>query len=93
MAKTHIYTVRSGKNPGAYTISKMTQDFEPVAEYHLSDEPSGSVYCDCPAHKPWCRHKDMLRKFQAEEKVNSGWFYDHDKEKWIPPLSAAEEAN
>lgn len=96
MAKaTHLYSCRSGAIPtnsngliGAYVISKLSEDdLEVLASYHITEAASGTLHCDCPAHKPWCRHCDMLRKFQAENHIDRGWLYSFDKDKWIPPVS------
>jgi hypothetical protein len=87
---TSIYTVRTGKEPEWFTVSKMSQDYEPQAIYNIQEVKGGGMHCDCPAHKPWCRHMDVLRKFQAEERVNSGWFFNHDLNKWIEPIPTEE---
>lgn len=69
-----------------YTIFKLSDEFEVISEYTLT-EIGATVYCTCPAHVAWCRHCAMLRLFQEANKISSGWFYDLDAEKWIPPLS------
>jgi hypothetical protein len=88
MPKAHsMYNVRLGKNPGAYVVHKVSEDFEPLDTYYISESSGGGLTCTCPAHKPWCRHMDVLRKFQAEERVNTTWHYIFDTKTWIPPLT------
>jgi hypothetical protein len=41
--------------------------------------------CSCPAHVPFCRHKQMLKIFQDAGKIDTGWMYDHDKKQWFEP--------
>lgn len=82
-----LYTVRSGKNPGAFVCLKMTEDLEPKATYYVSEAGPSGLVCNCPAYKPWCRHMDILRVFQAEERVDSGYLYNLDKKTWIPPFT------
>jgi hypothetical protein len=71
-----------------YQMFKLAaSDLETLATYNIQESASGTLHCDCPAHKPWCRHCDMLRKFQAEERIGKGWMYDYDKKSWIPPYT------
>lgn len=87
MAKTHVYTCKSGTKPNQFLIAKMSEDLEVLATYTLTEtRAGGALHCDCPAHKPWCRHCDMLRKFQAEERVDTGWMWRHEKNEWVPPM-------
>lgn len=85
-AKTHLYTCKTLAT-GQFQLAKMSEELEVLAVYTLTETKVGSaLHCDCPAHKPWCRHCDMLRKFQAEERVNTGWMYRFEKNEWVPPL-------
>lgn len=79
------YTISAGKNPGAYVVGKMSEDYEPLATYYITEEGK-ALTCTCPAHKPWCRHMDVLRVFQAEERVGSGYFYIPESKTWIAPI-------
>lgn len=89
MAKQQIiYSVNKGKNVGAFVVGKLTEEFEVLATYYISESEAGGLTCSCPARKDWCRHCEILRKFQAEEKVGSGWFYNFDKGAWLPPLTS-----
>lgn len=92
MAKPVIlYTVNAGRNEGAYVVGKLTEEFEVLATYYISESDAGGLICSCPARKAWCRHCDILRKFQAEERIGLGWFYNFDKAKWLPPAQATTE--
>lgn len=81
-----FYTCQAGKNVGAYVVGKLTDDFEVLATYYIDESEAGGLTCNCPARKPWCRHCEILRKFQAEEKVGLGWFFNFDADQWIPPI-------
>ena len=83
---TYLYSCKVGSTPNTFTISKLSEDLEVLGSYTLTESGSGALHCDCPAHKPWCRHCAMLRLFQAEERVGLGWFYRFETEEWVPPL-------
>ncbi len=89
MSKKHppFYTVRKAADKPFYEMIKMSDEMEPLATYQMVEGKGGSITCTCMAHKPWHRHCDILRKFQAEDRVNSGWFYAFDTDTWIPPLT------
>ena len=92
MAKPKVYnryTIRSAA-PNQYLCSKLSPDYEVLGAYTLTESDRGTLHCDCPAYKPWCRHCDMLRKFQAEEKVGSGWFYIPETKEWVEPIATGE---
>lgn len=93
MAKDSLYTVRQTL-PGdvVFEVLKFTKNLDHEATYYISDLPNGAMICNCPAgNKPTCRHQQMLRKFQAEERVNKGYFFNHDKDKWLPPNNPEDE--
>jgi len=84
-----LYTVKKGSsNPDAvvFTVSKLSEDFEVLALYSIAEHRQ-SLVCNCPAHKPWCRHCEILRLFQGEQRVNSGWMYNYDQKTWIQPIT------
>ncbi len=88
MAKVHsIYTVKKSADKPFYEMVKMTEDYEHLETYQMVEGTGGAISCTCMAHKPWHRHCDILRKFQAENRVNSGWFFNFDTSTWIPPVS------
>lgn len=87
-----LYTVKHSvqkdpKQPDSvvYTVSKLSEDFEVLALYSIAEHRQ-SLVCNCPAFKPWCRHCEILRLFQGESKVNTGWFYNYELKTWIEPL-------
>lgn len=82
-----IYTVKKGVSVPFYDMVKMTEDYEVVAVYQMVEGKGGAISCTCPAHKPWHKHCDILRLFQVENRINSGWFYNHDTSTWIPPIT------
>ena len=81
------YSIQATAIPNQYICSKLDPDFEVVGSYTMVENASGSLHCDCPAYKPWCRHCDILRKFQAEERVGKGWFYIPETNVWLPPMT------
>lgn len=89
MAKTtHLYSCRTGAQPLTYIISKLSEELEVLSFYTLTEPKVGSaLHCDCPARKGWCRHCDMLRKFQAEERIDTGWMYRFENSEWVPPAT------
>ncbi len=73
---------RDKKNP-LYTITKFDTDFNPLDSYTLADADRKVIVCNCMAyHRPTCRHRQMLITFMAEDKINSGEFYDYDNKIW-----------
>lgn len=86
-----LYTVRSSK-PHMYEVSKLSTEMEPLSAYVISEHEKGAgLTCSCPARKAWCRHCEILRLFQGEGKVNTGWMFDFDNKKWTQPNTGAEE--
>lgn len=87
MAKVqYIYTVKKQADKPFYDMVKMNTDYEYIITYQMVEGRGGAISCTCPAHKPWHKHCDILRKFQAEERVNTGWFYNPETSKWIEPI-------
>ena len=90
MGKNNLYTIRSTSDT-TYTVIKFDEDLNPEGEiYHISEiGPTGSqMVCTCPAGaKHTCRHRQMLRLFQAEDRIDKGYFYKFDKKLWYPPLT------
>jgi hypothetical protein len=44
--------------------------------------------CNCPqGGRLDCRHRIILRIFQRENRVNSGWLYDFDGQRWERPMN------
>lgn len=89
--KTHLYTCKTGAQPRSYIISKLSEEMEVLSFYTLTEAAVGSaLHCDCPARKGWCRHCDMLRKFQAEDRVDKGYMYRFETGEWLSPLQMPE---
>ena len=78
--KTSRYAFRTVD--GGYEAAKMDDEGNGLEVYKLNK--TGSE-CNCPAHVPFCRHKQMLQIFIREGKINTGWMYDHDKKQWFEP--------
>lgn len=85
MGKNNLYTIKSTSNT-SYAVTKFDEDFNIDGEvYHISEiGPTGSqMICTCPAGaKHICRHRTMLRLFQAEDRVDGGYFYHFDEKRW-----------
>lgn len=85
MGKEHVYNVKSTKDStDVFIVTKFDEDLTPVDSYHISELHGGGMICQCPAgSKPTCRHRQMLRLFQAEQRVDSPYIYHYDKKKWL----------
>lgn len=79
MGYKNVYTVR--QDGGEYEVLKFDKDFEYEGKYLVTKDLRG---CDCFAsHRATCRHRDLVRLFCAEGKINSGEMYDFDKQRWF----------
>jgi hypothetical protein len=83
MAKNDWYTFVTSEVDDGFKAIKFDKDGDPLGEYKLNKNGSS---CDCPAHVPFCRHKKMLVIFKDMERVNSGWQYQFDTDKWKAPI-------
>ncbi len=104
MAKNDFYTVYD--KPEFFEVVKIDPDTrEPISDtYNPGTLPSYKVHktkdklsqCECWAGFKWCRHKKIIVEFQKQQpsRVNSGWLYNIDKNRWIEPLQSVnpEEA-
>lgn len=87
MAKNDYYTFKSDpKDPKHFTVIVMDKDHDLTGKRY---EINGSA-CDCWAGQKWCRHKQMLVKFQKEGKIDSNEYWNYDKERWLPKLQGDE---
>lgn len=87
MAAQDIYTVVQANN--LFEVKKFDKDFNFLQQYFVTElgADSANMICTCPAGaKPTCRHRQMVRLFEAEGKLNTGEFYHFDKKKWLPAL-------
>ena len=93
MGKQHIYTIWAMKEPTAFRVSKFDMDYNAIEQYYVNELPGnhGAMVCSCPAKtRHTCRHREMLRIFQAEDRISSGMFYNYDTKKWYPAISGDE---
>lgn len=84
-----LYSVRRLDN-NAYRITKFDGHFNVLKHYGVFEYKRLVKYlCTCPAGENLdeCKHKHMLRKFIAEHKVDTGWFYDFDAQSWERPAN------
>lgn len=71
-----LYNMKANGN--GYKITKFDEEFNPENTYGVDPRS-----CECKAGvRPHCRHRQMLPLFQHLGRVNTGWFYDFDLEKW-----------
>ena len=86
MGAKSTYTIQTAPQLGAgqFYCLKFDPDQIQPESYNIVDL-KGSLVCTCPAGGRFCRHKKMLRRFQAENRVDSGWMLQFDADKWIPP--------
>lgn len=87
MAKeSSIYTVMWYPRLSQYAVHKMDKDWELITTYvvYRGSTPERNS-CNCfAASKPTCRHREMVKLFEKEQKVNSREAYEYDKKRWIP---------
>ena len=91
MGKQALYGITDGPNPQSYKCTKVEND--KVETYYISEAGARgqNLVCTCFAgNKPTCRHRQMLRLFQAEDKIGKGWLYHFDKKEWIEPQTPEE---
>lgn len=82
MAKNDWYTFSSNGDAG-YLAHKYGPDGNHIETYTLNKNGSA---CSCPAHVPFCRHKKMLVTFKDMERIDTGWQYNFDGDKWKEPV-------
>jgi hypothetical protein len=68
-------------------VSKFDDDLN-VESTHQITMKRNRMYCTCPRGERFstCRHRKMLPIFIEKGRVNTGWFYDFENEKWKKPL-------
>jgi hypothetical protein len=72
-----LYNIK--ENGSGYKISKFDEELNPLATYSV-----GGKSCECRAGvRPHCRHRQMLPLFQILGRVNTGWFFEFEDEKWF----------
>lgn len=78
------YTINS-KDDGFICVA-VDKDLNFVKQYGITMEGATAGNCGCVAGHTFCRHKKMLVEFQKQSRINSRWYYNFDKNKWMPPL-------
>src|SRR5712692_5314182 len=90
-----LYSLRT--LPSGYAITKFDDDLEVQSTYVMTRQEIpgraiGMIRCSCPASgRPTCRHREMVPLFILTNRVDTGWFYDHDAMKWYPPIGEGKE--
>lgn len=82
-----LYNIRTERRT-LFRCVKFTSDLELECIYYLRYHPRTDTFsCTCPVRgfNP-CRHRRMARIFFLSSRVDTGWFYDYDAQKWVPPL-------
>jgi len=73
------YKIHSIEGAGkSVRVTKFNADIEPESSYVMNhiDNPEGGFYdCQCPASKFDCRHKDILKRIKAADKIDSDLFF------------------
>jgi len=93
MGKKDIYTVDFfPMRDDVYTVKKFDQETGVQTEmYTVSDISETAMVCTCFAGtKSICRHRTMVRLFQAEDRIGKGWMYQYDKKEWTAPQTSDE---
>lgn len=79
-----LYSART--IPTGFRMVKWDDDLNVEAIYDMK-QTSRATHCSCfQSNKPSCRHREMLKVFQAKKAVNKGRFYDFDHKRWYPAL-------
>lgn len=90
MAKNDWYTINEDESK--YTIQKIDKDDRSLADTFPNSYViyKNASECSCFAGYKWCRHKQMLKRFQETNRLNSRWIHNFDRDQWLPPLTAEE---
>lgn len=80
-----LYALRSLDT--AFSLAKFDDDFNVASTYTLVN---GS--CDCPSHKPRCKHFAILDAFTKTDRANTDWFYCYERQSWHQPLGQIDAA-
>lgn len=88
MKANELYNIRR-LNQWQYRIVKFDDDFNVIEQYVMTERSAGG-FVDCPCKEGLrhntCRHRTMLDFFRQVKKVDTGWFYDYGRNKWVPPI-------
>lgn len=82
-----LYTVRIEKTN--YRVVRFDGYFNPLRYYYVFEKKTPRQYgCTCQnGERIDCIHRLIVRKFQQENRVDRGWFWDHEHEVWERPLN------
>jgi len=82
-----LYTVRTENNN--HRVVRFDGYYNIVRMHYVYHTRNGRDYnCTCPGgQRVDCVHRLVLRKFQQEKRVDSGWFWDHEHDVWERPLN------
>lgn len=87
MAKNDWYMIKQADpTTDLFEVVKFDRFHDPVESYYVTDigDTWGTMICTCfAAHRQTCRHRKMLRTFQAEQRINKPWLYSFDDQKWL----------
>jgi len=77
MKEVVYYNCKS--NGSGYHLTKFDEDLNPISEQY----DTSLAECTCKAGvRPTCRHRQMLPLFQHLGRVNTGWFFEFDSQRW-----------
>ena len=81
-----IYTIRTEGD--RLRIIKFDSDYNIEGYYYLKVKGQGySFDCNCIRHRyPTCRHRKMATIFVLKARIDTGWFYDYEEQRWVRPL-------
>jgi hypothetical protein len=92
----HKHVAKDGKV--SFVAQKFDMDFTPKSSYAISAIPGREntlqLECTCFAsNKPTCRHRAMVEIFTNLNRLNGGWYYDFDRNKWHNPAAGIDFEN
>lgn len=90
MAKTDWYTVskeQGDDNEDIFVVLKYDKEGDWADSYQVTER---LTHCSCPAHVPWCRHKQIIQVFQEQNRIGTGWTYNFDRKEWKEPIVIEE---
>jgi len=82
-----LYQFRTTSTPDLLRIVKFDECINVVKIHHIW-RVGLKWKCDCPRGDfPTCRHRILRSVFEQEYMIDSGWFYNWEIAKWLPPIS------
>lgn len=82
------YTINTASN--GFICVAVDKDLNFVKQYGITMEGDMAGTCGCMVGYTLCRHKKMVTLFQKLGRVDSRRYYNHDKDKWMPPVKSDE---